>query len=645
MATVGNDKSLRTSRLENTRPNDAEDLDSALCRIQLDVDRVNALAETLWPSTSETGQAPFVSIHLEDSDTICYEPLNEEIHSRFMSSIKDCVQWGLTKGGEANKPSRSRRNSIAYPKPSRGHQADKTHQVSPDVLPVLGVSSAAPPTHLAKRPRQASLMLPKIAGYVDEAVPYPPAIPTLHNPVHLPQIQASQGPSSAIEHPTSSTKPVDTGQRSTRTKLVRFQLDAHKTSTSESSKPSQQRISVVLHRPNSSTEAEEQHKWLWKSPDDLEHLTHLLQRSPFERTSTDIHTIARLLKPVPIFQNYPEKQLLLLAAMARYQECPPGTLIFKEGAQGDHWYVVLEGELDVIKTLALARTKSFRATMNVEPNLEFLPYSSNLLSQMVDGSRSQSSNYEGTRIIKKLERRIGTVKAGEGFGELAILKNQKRMASVLSRTDCKLVVVDSVTYKRSIRAIHEEVPFMNAIPYKERENICSTLGTLLVVREYLPRMLVVAEGSIVSELGFIISGTCEILKTLTHQGVTKKYVIGKLGPGEYFGEGPVVSRFLGDIYSKVEIRSMARVEIGYLFAYTAKVFLANHIPATEWFDLDEKHGLAKYMAFMERVHWDRFKKSCLDKYVREKYQDPTVDYQQFQHMAGLWPKHHRFRNI
>lgn len=58
----------------------------------------------------------------------------------------------------------------------------------------------------------------------------------------------------------------------------------------------------------------------------------------------------RLLARVPLFANLPEQEIRTLAATLTLRQVPTGTVLFYEGEPGRHFYIVREGELQVIKS-------------------------------------------------------------------------------------------------------------------------------------------------------------------------------------------------------------------------------------------------------------------------------------------------------
>ncbi len=97
-----------------------------------------------------------------------------------------------------------------------------------------------------------------------------------------------------------------------------------------------------------------------------------------------------LLRAIPIFAPLPEAQLEQLARALDEERAAPGTAVVREGEQGDRFYIVASGELDV----------------------------------SVDGSS------------------VRTLHGGDHFGEIALLRDVPRTATVTARSDVALFVLD-----------------------------------------------------------------------------------------------------------------------------------------------------------------------------------------------------------
>ncbi len=99
------------------------------------------------------------------------------------------------------------------------------------------------------------------------------------------------------------------------------------------------------------------------------------------------------LKMVPLFAELPDNDLEHLCSMVETVELEPGEQLFSEGDAGDRAYIVKSGELEVVKTSA------------------------------------------GRDIL------IAVVRSGEIIGEMSLLEDQPRTASVRSRTPSRLLVI------------------------------------------------------------------------------------------------------------------------------------------------------------------------------------------------------------
>ena len=68
----------------------------------------------------------------------------------------------------------------------------------------------------------------------------------------------------------------------------------------------------------------------------------------------------------------------------------------------------------------------------------------------------ESGSVEVFRGSGRKERRLSLLEAGDFFGEMALLDNQPRSASVRAATDCQLLVIDATTLDQMLRQ-HAEV--------------------------------------------------------------------------------------------------------------------------------------------------------------------------------------------
>ncbi|ODV91343.1 hypothetical protein CANCADRAFT_15843, partial [Tortispora caseinolytica NRRL Y-17796] len=161
-----------------------------------------------------------------------------------------------------------------------------------------------------------------------------------------------------------------------------------------------------------------------------------------------------------------------------------GCVIVKQGDHGDYFYIVESGDLRVI----------------------------------IDGVQ------------------VGTVGPSGSFGELALLHNAPRAATVEAITDTVLWRLDRVTFRRILfegtskrRALYEsflkEVPVLSVLKDYELLRLADALDS----RTYAPGEIIVKEGDAGDAFFIIESGDAEVIK----EGSGK---VQDLHKGDYFGE-------------------------------------------------------------------------------------------------------------
>ena len=118
-----------------------------------------------------------------------------------------------------------------------------------------------------------------------------------------------------------------------------------------------------------------------------------------------MHIHEEALRRVPLFVSLPESELRELARGLLPIEMEQGSLMFREGDRGDEWYIVVEGLVEIIKSLGT-------------PD----------------------------------ERLLGVRKPGEVIGEMSLFsEDHQRTASVRAKTPLKLLVMKRDDLERLLR--------------------------------------------------------------------------------------------------------------------------------------------------------------------------------------------------
>ncbi|KAL7872507.1 hypothetical protein SRHO_G00074900 [Serrasalmus rhombeus] len=225
-------------------------------------------------------------------------------------------------------------------------------------------------------------------------------------------------------------------------------------------------------------------------PEDLD-----IQTTKVKKTASERAQIIKAMGKNDFLSRLDEEQISMMVELLTSLDRCPGDEIIKEGTEGDSMYIVAAGELKV----------------------------------------TQSG------------RDLRTLTSGDVFGELAILYNCKRTASVKAVTAVRLWCIDRQTY-RSI---------MTSKSKKKREQLMGFLKTARTLKalneeqlsniidsmeevKFQDNEVIVREGAEGDTFYIILKG--EVLVTKKVNGQQK--VIRKMGQGEHFGELALIRAIL-----------------------------------------------------------------------------------------------------
>ena len=128
-----------------------------------------------------------------------------------------------------------------------------------------------------------------------------------------------------------------------------------------------------------------------------------------------------------------------------------------------------------------------------------------------------------------------TLKAQEGFGELALLYNAPRSASIKTIAHCKLFAIDRKTFKKVVEDVttkqfQENRDFLNRIPFFESMTDAQkdAIAGVLLSQHFKKGQAIISEGDAASSYYLIKEGMAECVK--------ENNIIRELKSGESFGE-------------------------------------------------------------------------------------------------------------
>ncbi len=111
-----------------------------------------------------------------------------------------------------------------------------------------------------------------------------------------------------------------------------------------------------------------------------------------------------LLKGIEIFEGLSVSELAAVASVTEELNCPPGEIVIKEGSSGETMYLIIDGEVSVIKDLD-----------------------------------------------KENELELDRIRAGDYFGEMALFENVVRSASIRTEQESRFLVLHKQEFNEIVR--------------------------------------------------------------------------------------------------------------------------------------------------------------------------------------------------
>lgn len=210
------------------------------------------------------------------------------------------------------------------------------------------------------------------------------------------------------------------------------------------------------------------------------------------------------IKPNFLFRELDDEQLnIILEALVEKPVPTNNITVISQGDEGDYFYIIESGQFDVY----------------INPN----------------GREESGPNGKGDK--------VGTMKEGECFGELALMYNAPRAATIVSATPDKshLWALDRITFRRILlettftrRRMYErfleEVPILSSLEPYERSKIADALQTV----EYPAGAFIIREGEAGDCIYFLEKGEAAAFKSTKEN--SEEPVMWYRTKGDYFGE-------------------------------------------------------------------------------------------------------------
>ncbi|XP_038143488.1 cGMP-dependent protein kinase 2 [Cyprinodon tularosa] len=221
----------------------------------------------------------------------------------------------------------------------------------------------------------------------------------------------------------------------------------------------------------------------------------VISRNKVKKTSSETNLIIKAIQKNDFLSRLDDEQISMMVDLLRSSQFKPGEEVIKEGSEGDSMYIVAAGEL----------------------------------------------------MVTQSGRDLRSLTTGDVFGELAILYNCKRTATVKAKTPVHLWCMERQTYRTIITNKSK----------KKREELMGFLKTSRTLKDlndaqlskiidsmeevkFQDKDVIVREGTEGNTFYIILKG--EVLVTKNVNGHQKQ--IRRMGKGEHFGEQALIREIL-----------------------------------------------------------------------------------------------------
>lgn len=207
------------------------------------------------------------------------------------------------------------------------------------------------------------------------------------------------------------------------------------------------------------------------------------------------------LKQVPLFSALPESELREIMKFLRVEKFPAGRNIVTQGEEGDKFYTIRSGYADVI--------------------------------------------YEEKSGLEHVVAELGP---GDCFGEIALIENVKRTATVRAKTDIELISLEKEPFRKYLMGTFgpgEKITFIiRTSQFLRRLPLFSDFSSrelLEIVSKMKPMEVsagttIIKQGERGDKFYLLQEGKVEVILEQITDDYYREIKLAELGPGSYFGE-------------------------------------------------------------------------------------------------------------
>ena len=218
----------------------------------------------------------------------------------------------------------------------------------------------------------------------------------------------------------------------------------------------------------------------------IEKIKSLLEIPPKKRGDKTCLELMNLTKDLKVFENIARSiEHQNICSSITLVTCKPNDIVIRQGDQGDCLYYILHGLVSI------------------------------QLSIQID------TGIQDKNQIVNVEKNIGELRDGEIFGELALLYNIPRTASVIALTDTSLIKIDKMPFTKYLKNVFEgqlqdQIEFLQICPIfnKMPKELLIKLGIRSVIKKFATGQIILKNDTKSESIFVIRRGTVKVIKEI-----------------------------------------------------------------------------------------------------------------------------------
>lgn len=259
-----------------------------------------------------------------------------------------------------------------------------------------------------------------------------------------------------------------------------------------------------------------------------------LGKSSEDRTDEDLRVIQKATSDVKFFEQLSKEEHYELCRVMTHRErscskpclshaeltccprllavfLPKDTLVFAQGDEGVSFYIIYMGATKVHVQYA---PPSQAASFGMATKLS----SAKLGAQQADGYEEGRDDDDG---LSKLGTCVCVLEDGDSFGELALMGNGIRQASVVTAMETHFLKIEKKAYELSLQKLHEEelsqrTQFVQGVFIFSdwTDEDLRRVAYVMTSRRYEKNTTIIAQGDQTDSIYFLKEGSCRVIKRM-----------------------------------------------------------------------------------------------------------------------------------